>query len=160
MMTWLSALKPGPEPREGWTQVMQALAAWAQRPPEGPPALPPVRRGKAAVAIAAVLSLTPAILVMDEPSSNLDPKTRRQLIELLKTFEHSLIIATHDLDLVWTSAPHHCAQGGRIGRRPHPGDHADEAFVRLQPGGPSASCPVYPGLTPGHPGPRSSLKSH
>jgi cobalt/nickel transport system ATP-binding protein len=55
---------------------------------------------KRAVAIAAVLSLNPAILVMDEPSSNLDPKTRRQLIELLKTFEHSLIIATHDLDMV------------------------------------------------------------
>ncbi len=36
---------------------------------------------------------------MDEPSSNLDPKSRRELIELLKTFEHTKIIATHDLDL-------------------------------------------------------------
>jgi cobalt/nickel transport system ATP-binding protein len=60
---------------------------------------------KRAVAIAAVLSLAPSILVMDEPSSNLDPKTRRQLIELLKTFEHSLIIATHDLDLVLDLCP-------------------------------------------------------
>jgi cobalt/nickel transport system ATP-binding protein len=57
------------------------------------------------VAIATVLSLAPAILVMDEPSSNLDPKTRRQLIELLKTFEHTLIIATHDLDLVLDLCP-------------------------------------------------------
>jgi cobalt/nickel transport system ATP-binding protein len=55
---------------------------------------------KRAVAIAAVLSLSPAILVMDEPSSNLDPRTRRQLIHLLQTFDHTLIIATHDLDLV------------------------------------------------------------
>jgi cobalt/nickel transport system ATP-binding protein len=60
---------------------------------------------KRAVAIATVLSLAPAILVMDEPSSNLDPKTRRQLIELLKTFEHTLIIASHDLDLVLDLCP-------------------------------------------------------
>jgi cobalt/nickel transport system ATP-binding protein len=37
---------------------------------------------------------------MDEPTSNLDPKARRQLIELLKTFKHTKIIATHDLDMV------------------------------------------------------------
>jgi len=55
---------------------------------------------KRAVAIAAVLSMSPNILVMDEPSSNLDPKSRRRLIELLGGFEHTKIIATHDLDLV------------------------------------------------------------
>jgi len=55
---------------------------------------------KRAVAIASVLSMSPSILVMDEPTAALDPKTRRQLIELLKTFNHTLIIATHDLDLV------------------------------------------------------------
>ncbi len=55
---------------------------------------------KRSVAIASVLSMAPSILVMDEPTSNLDPKARRLLIELLKTFEHTLIIATHDLDMV------------------------------------------------------------
>jgi cobalt/nickel transport system ATP-binding protein len=60
---------------------------------------------KRAVAIAAVLSMSPSILVMDEPSSSLDPKTRRQLIELLKTFQHTRIIATHDLDLVLNLCP-------------------------------------------------------
>lgn len=55
---------------------------------------------KRAVAIASVLAMSPDILVMDEPSAALDPKTRRQLIELLKTFKHTRIIATHDLDLV------------------------------------------------------------
>ena len=55
---------------------------------------------KRAVAIASVLSMSPDILVMDEPSSNLDPRARRRLIELLKTFEHTKIIATHDLDMV------------------------------------------------------------
>jgi cobalt/nickel transport system ATP-binding protein len=70
---------------------------------------------KRAVAIAAVLSLAPAILVMDEPTSNLDPKTRRDLIELLKTFDHSLIIATHDLDMVLDLCPRTLVlQDGRL----------------------------------------------
>jgi len=55
---------------------------------------------KRAVAIATVLSMTPDILVMDEPSANLDPRSRRALINLLAGFEHTKIIATHDLDLV------------------------------------------------------------
>lgn len=55
---------------------------------------------KRAVAIATVLALLPDILVMDEPSSNLDPRGRRRLIEMLLSFEHTKIIATHDLELV------------------------------------------------------------
>ncbi len=55
---------------------------------------------KRSVAIASVLSMSPDILIMDEPTSNLDPKARRQLIDLLKTFQHTKIIATHDLDMV------------------------------------------------------------
>ena len=54
---------------------------------------------KRAVAIATVLALCPDILVMDEPSSNLDPRARRRLMELLGSFEHTKIIATHDLEL-------------------------------------------------------------
>jgi cobalt/nickel transport system ATP-binding protein len=55
---------------------------------------------KRAVSIATVLSLSPNILVLDEPTSNLDPKSRRQLIDMLRTFEHTKIFATHDLDMV------------------------------------------------------------
>ena len=55
---------------------------------------------KRSVAIASVLSMSPDILVMDEPTSNLDPKARRRLIRLLATFKHTKIIATHDLDMV------------------------------------------------------------
>ena len=55
---------------------------------------------KRAVAIATVLALEPDILVMDEPSSNLDPRGRRGLIAWLNTFRHTKIIATHDLELV------------------------------------------------------------
>jgi len=55
---------------------------------------------KRGVAIATVLSMSPDILVMDEPTSSLDPMARRRLIELLKGFRHTKIIATHDLDMV------------------------------------------------------------
>ncbi|MCM8812938.1 MAG: energy-coupling factor ABC transporter ATP-binding protein [Candidatus Omnitrophica bacterium] len=54
---------------------------------------------KRAVAIAAVLAMSPDVLVLDEPSASLDPAARRRLIELLKSFQHTKIIATHDLDM-------------------------------------------------------------
>lgn len=54
---------------------------------------------KRAVAIAAVLAMSPDILVLDEPSASLDPRNRRKLIALLGEFEHTKIVATHDLDL-------------------------------------------------------------
>ena len=52
------------------------------------------------VAIASVLVMNPDILVLDEPSANLDPASRRTLISLLRQFTHTKIIATHDLDMV------------------------------------------------------------
>jgi cobalt/nickel transport system ATP-binding protein len=55
---------------------------------------------KSAVAIASVIAMEPDILAMDEPAANLDPRSRRLLINLLKTFKHSKIIASHDLDLI------------------------------------------------------------
>jgi cobalt/nickel transport system ATP-binding protein len=55
---------------------------------------------KRAVAIAGVLAMSPSVLVLDEPSSGLDPAARRRLIALLLTFSHTKVIATHDLDLV------------------------------------------------------------
>lgn len=55
---------------------------------------------KKRVSIATVLSMKPEILVLDEPTSNLDPKSRRDLIELLKKFELTKIIAGHDLEFI------------------------------------------------------------
>jgi cobalt/nickel transport system ATP-binding protein len=55
---------------------------------------------KSAVAIASVIAMHPDILVMDEPASSLDPRARRALISLLNDFEHTKIIASHDLDLI------------------------------------------------------------
>ena len=60
---------------------------------------------KRAVAIATVLAMSPDILVMDEPTTGLDPLGRRRLIELLHRFHHTKIIATHDLDLVLDLCP-------------------------------------------------------
>ena len=55
---------------------------------------------KKRISIATVLSMSPQILVLDEPTSNLDPKHRRGLIDLLKGLPITKIIATHDLEFV------------------------------------------------------------
>ncbi len=60
---------------------------------------------KRRAAIASVLSMAPDILVLDEPTAGLDSRGRRHLIELLKAFQHTKIIATHDLDLVLDLCP-------------------------------------------------------
>lgn len=52
------------------------------------------------VCLAGVFACRPQMLVLDEPSSNLDPRARRHLMEILKNFEGAQIIATHDLDFV------------------------------------------------------------
>ncbi len=60
---------------------------------------------KKRVAIATVLAMMPDILVLDEPTNGLDPKSRRDLIGLLKAFHHTRIITSHDLDMVLEVCP-------------------------------------------------------
>lgn len=55
---------------------------------------------KKSVSIATVLAMQPSVLVMDEPTSNLDPRARRQTIDLIRRFSHTTLIATHDMELV------------------------------------------------------------
>jgi cobalt/nickel transport system ATP-binding protein len=50
-------------------------------------------------AIATVLSMRPGLLVLDEPTSNLDPRARREMIALLGALPATKIVATHDMDL-------------------------------------------------------------
>ncbi len=55
---------------------------------------------KKRIAIATVLSMSPEILVLDEPTSNLDPRSKWSLIGLLKKLPMTKIVAAHDLELV------------------------------------------------------------
>ena len=86
---------------------------------------------KRAVAIATVLSGVPDVLVMDEPSSNLDPRGRRRLMDLLRSFEHTRIIATHDLEMVVELCPRVIVlDGGRVmADGPAPEILGDEALM-------------------------------
>jgi len=56
---------------------------------------------KRCAAIASVLSMQPDALVLDEPTSELDPKARRRVMAILKGFSHTKIIASHDLDMIY-----------------------------------------------------------
>jgi cobalt/nickel transport system ATP-binding protein len=49
------------------------------------------------VALATVLAMRPDVLVLDEPSSNLDPQARRELAEIVLGLDVTTILVTHDL---------------------------------------------------------------
>jgi cobalt/nickel transport system ATP-binding protein len=49
------------------------------------------------VAIATVLAMEPSLLVLDEPSASLDPRARRELLEMLGRLSQTLLVVTHDL---------------------------------------------------------------
>ncbi|MEA3335703.1 MAG: ABC transporter ATP-binding protein [Chloroflexota bacterium] len=52
------------------------------------------------VAIATVLAMEPKILVLDEPTAGLDPRSRRSLINLLRELDATMLVSTHDMRLV------------------------------------------------------------
>lgn len=60
---------------------------------------------KRSAAIATVLAMEPSVLVLDEPTSDLDPRARRQTIELLRRFDHTMLVATHDLEMAVELCP-------------------------------------------------------
>ncbi|WP_089156846.1 energy-coupling factor ABC transporter ATP-binding protein [Micromonospora sp. NBS 11-29] len=67
------------------------------------------------VAVATVLAMRPEILVLDEPSSNLDPAARRELAEILRTLPVTLLMVTHDLPYAAELCPRAVIlDGGRI----------------------------------------------
>jgi len=57
------------------------------------------------ISIATVLSMDPSILVFDEPSAGLDPRARRNLIDLLRELPQTMLVASHDMRLVWDLCP-------------------------------------------------------
>jgi len=82
------------------TRVMEALSVvgateLATRPPHH------LSGGeKRMVSIAGVLAMRPRLLLYDEPSANLDIRSRRRLIRLLQASEQTILIASHDLELI------------------------------------------------------------
>lgn len=68
------------------------MAAYADRPPHH---LSFGQRRR--VAVATVLAMEPEVLVLDEPSSNLDPASRRELADVLRSLEVTVLMVTHDL---------------------------------------------------------------
>ena len=55
---------------------------------------------KRAASLATVLSMRPDVLALDEPTNGLDPRSRRRAISLLRKREQTLLVATHDLEMV------------------------------------------------------------
>ncbi len=55
---------------------------------------------KCMVAIASVLAMQPQIILYDEPSANLDLKARRRLITFLQASPETIVISSHDLELI------------------------------------------------------------
>ncbi|URM91071.1 energy-coupling factor ABC transporter ATP-binding protein [Streptomyces sp. MRC013] len=68
------------------------MAGYADRPPHH---LSFGQRRR--VAVATVLAMEPEILVLDEPSSNLDPASRRELADVLRSLDVTVLMVTHDL---------------------------------------------------------------
>lgn len=68
------------------------MAEFAERPPHH---LSFGQRRR--VAVATVLAMEPEILVLDEPSSNLDPASRRELAEILRDLDITMLMVTHDM---------------------------------------------------------------
>jgi cobalt/nickel transport system ATP-binding protein len=55
---------------------------------------------KKRIAIATVLSMQPEVLILDEPTGGLDPRSRRSLIHLLQELQLTMLVSTHDMQLV------------------------------------------------------------
>ncbi|MGY1591738.1 energy-coupling factor ABC transporter ATP-binding protein [Geodermatophilus sp. SYSU D00708] len=66
------------------------------------------------VAVATVLSMHPEILVLDEPSSNLDPAGRRELAEVLEALPVTMLMVTHDLPYALQLCPRSVVLDGGV----------------------------------------------
>jgi cobalt/nickel transport system ATP-binding protein len=67
------------------------------------------------VAVATVLAMRPDVLVLDEPTSNLDPASRRELVEVLESLPVTQVVVTHDLPFALELCPRSViVNGGRV----------------------------------------------
>ena len=96
--------------RVAWSLQAVGMTGYEERPPHR------LSLGeKKRIAIATVLAMEPDVLVLDEPSAGLDPRARRSLIALLADLPQTLLVATHDMRLVWELCPRTVIlDGGRV----------------------------------------------
>ena len=94
----LNAGFPPAEVRERVARIME-LFGLAEIGDSSPHHLSPGEQKKAA--LAAVMVMDPELLAFDEPSSGLDPASRRDFIELVRKLPQTKIIASHDMDLAY-----------------------------------------------------------
>jgi cobalt/nickel transport system ATP-binding protein len=66
------------------------------------------------VALATVLAMEPEILVLDEPTSNLDPASRRELADILRGLDITVLIVTHDLPYALELCPRSAILSGGV----------------------------------------------
>jgi cobalt/nickel transport system ATP-binding protein len=66
------------------------------------------------VAVATVLAMDPQVLVLDEPSSNLDPASRRELADVLRSLDVTVLMVTHDLPYALELCPRAVVLSGGI----------------------------------------------
>ena len=66
------------------------------------------------VAVATVLAMQPEILVLDEPSSNLDPASRRELADILRSLDVTVLMVTHDLPYALELCPRSVVLSGGV----------------------------------------------
>ncbi|MCX3060617.1 energy-coupling factor ABC transporter ATP-binding protein [Streptomyces beihaiensis] len=66
------------------------------------------------VAVATVLAMEPEILVLDEPSSNLDPASRRELADILRSLDVTVLMVTHDLPYALELCPRSLILSGGV----------------------------------------------
>ncbi|HQN75989.1 MAG TPA: ABC transporter ATP-binding protein [Methanomassiliicoccales archaeon] len=69
---------------------------------------------KKRVAMAGLLSMSPPVLLLDEPTANLDPQGRRALVNVLMGLKQSMVIATHDLTVAFELADRAIVLKGRV----------------------------------------------
>lgn len=103
---------PEEEVRERVSSALQevGLIGQEERPPQR------LSGGeKRRAALAGVLAMKPRVLLLDEPSMFLDPKGRRELIQLIGHLPGTLLLATHDLEMVLDVCPRTILlAGGRL----------------------------------------------
>ena len=66
------------------------------------------------VALATVLAMKPEILIMDEPSSNLDPASRRELADIVRSLDVTVLMVTHDLPFALELCPRSVILSGGV----------------------------------------------